>query len=455
MTRRPRRVTTCALVALAALVAILTGCGRDDGADATAGGGDAPVLARADPDRCAANRAAGPITYLTGFDFGATVSILDVVVADELGYFADLCLDVTVQPGLSTQNVAPLSAGRAQLAGVGSFSEVAVASAAGADIEAVVVFGKTSVEQLIVEAGSDIVELADVPSAPMGVKGAIPYSIRAMLAAAGVDEGSITQIQVDFNPIVLFETDIETLPVSTSNEPRQLADQGFEFRVFDPGALGVTSTFGVIAANREFAAAHPTAVADFVRAVARGFREASADPDAAVAISLDRSDPDLFFSAESERFRWETERDLVVASTPAGQPVGAIDLDRLQAELDGLVELGVIPADGVDVASAADPGFVASVHDGPDLLWPEPGAGDDDQVVVGIDGATTTSLVPLDRDLPLGRIIPAPNSGRAPDSPNDPGGWQQLLVLGAIVGGMALIVGLVVREARRARRATR
>ncbi|HSL56682.1 MAG TPA: hypothetical protein VK866_02465 [Acidimicrobiales bacterium] len=61
------------------------------------------------------------------------------------------------------------------------------------------------------------------------------------------------------------------------------------------------------------------------------------------------------------------------------------------------------------------------------------------------------TLAPLESDLPLGDIIPRPNSGRAPDSPNDPGGWQQYLVLGLIVGAMALIVALVVRESRRAR----
>ena len=45
-------------------------------------------------DRCAANEAAGTITYLSGFDFAATASIIDVVVADAAGYYEDLCLDV-------------------------------------------------------------------------------------------------------------------------------------------------------------------------------------------------------------------------------------------------------------------------------------------------------------------------------------------------------------------------
>ena len=39
------------------------------------------------PARCAANKAAGKITYLSGFDFAASASIVDVVVAKEKGYF--------------------------------------------------------------------------------------------------------------------------------------------------------------------------------------------------------------------------------------------------------------------------------------------------------------------------------------------------------------------------------
>jgi ABC-type nitrate/sulfonate/bicarbonate transport system substrate-binding protein len=356
-----------ALVALALLT--LPACGDDDG-PAESADPDAPRLAQVDPERCEANRAAGEITFATGFDFGAAVSILDVVAADAQGYYEELCLDVTVQPGFSVANVGLLSANQVQFAGVGSFSEVAVANAAGADITAVIVYGKTSIEQLIVEADSEITELADLPSAPMGVKGGIPYAVRAMIAEAGVDEDDITQIEVDFNPVLLFETEIESLPVYKSNEPRQLDDQGYEYRVFDPADYDVPASFGVIAANRGFVQEHPAAAADFVRATLRGFWFGVEDPEAAVAASLERSDPDLFFSPESEEFRWSTERDLVLATTPDDEPVGAMTLERLQAEVDNLERLGVLEPGSVDVAAAFDHTLIESVHDGTELVWP-------------------------------------------------------------------------------------
>ena len=68
-------------------------------------GGSEVVAGEAFPDdRCAANEAAGTITYLTGFDFAATASIVDVIVADANGYYDAMCLDVEIQPSVSTAN---------------------------------------------------------------------------------------------------------------------------------------------------------------------------------------------------------------------------------------------------------------------------------------------------------------------------------------------------------------
>ena len=55
-------------------------------------------------ERCEANEAAGTITYLTGFDFAAAASIVEVIVAEDAGYYDELCLDVEIQPSFSTAN---------------------------------------------------------------------------------------------------------------------------------------------------------------------------------------------------------------------------------------------------------------------------------------------------------------------------------------------------------------
>lgn len=70
------------------------------------------------------------------------------------------------------------------------------------------------------------------------------------------------------------------------------------------------------------------------------------------------------------------------------------------------------------------------------------------------DDSTTTTAPPIrDSDTGLNDIVPQPNSGQAPENPSDPGGWQQYMVFGLIIGGMALIVLLAWRQSRHARRA--
>ena len=108
------------LSAVAAIAGLtLAACGSDD--DTTVESGPAPTdvgtttdatsvagsieVAAGEPfpaARCAANEDAGTITYLTGFDYAATASIIDVIVADDLGYYDDLCLDVEIRPSFSS-----------------------------------------------------------------------------------------------------------------------------------------------------------------------------------------------------------------------------------------------------------------------------------------------------------------------------------------------------------------
>jgi hypothetical protein len=51
----------------------------------------------------------------------------------------------------------------------------------------------------------------------------------------------------------------------------------------------------------------------------------------------------------------------------------------------------------------------------------------------------------------FGHIIPRPNSGVAPKSATDRGGWGQFAVLGGIVLALGIIGGLMALESRRKR----
>jgi hypothetical protein len=375
----PRKRPVLALVAVAGLVISVTAC--DDDSNTDGNGTDIAEVESGEPfpeARCEANRAAGTITYLSSFDFAAAASIVEVLVAEDRGYFDAMCLDVDIQASFSTDNYPLVAANEAQFSSGGSFSElVTFASANEADFVALAVEGRTAIDSLIVKPGA-ATTLEDLRGATIGVKGKLPPSIAAMLAGAGLIEGT------DYDTVGLEGFDptahiaIESIvgfPGYKSNEPGILERAGIDFTLFDPTDDDVPGSFGVLYTNRTFLTEHPSAVQDFVRAAMAGLADAITDPAAASAIAVDlingNGNPN-FLSPEGETFRWETESQLIVDTTPDGTPIGVPDAAVLQDELDTYAEVGLF-GDGETpkAEDSIDASIISSVYaDDGSIIYP-------------------------------------------------------------------------------------
>jgi ABC-type nitrate/sulfonate/bicarbonate transport system substrate-binding protein len=377
------RLPPMTVIAFSCIV-LIAACGSDDdtasGATTTAGAVDGAgevVAGEAFPDeRCAANRAAGPITYLTGFDFAAAASIVEVIVADANGYYDDMCLDVEITPSFSTANYALIAENNAQFASGGSFSEV-VAFAAANDAEFVVtsVAGPTAIDALILKPGV-ATELADLEGSTIGVKGKLPPSVAAMLATAGLveNENYETVLLDGFDPTAHIAIEsIDGFPGWKSNEPGALERAGIDVDLFDPLEYDIPGSFGVIYANREFVDENPSAAADFMRATMMGLADAIADPDAAANAAVDLinsgGNPN-FLSPDGEVFRWTTDATLITDLTPAGQGVGIPDRDALQNELDTYAEVGLFGELDTPDADTYISDVLEGLYDGDTVVWP-------------------------------------------------------------------------------------
>lgn len=358
-----------------------TQTGDDDGdtTDADPSAGLEVVAGEAFPaERCELNRAAGTVTFLTGFDYAAAASIVEVITADALGYYDELCLDVEILSSFSTANYPLVAGGQGQFASGGSFSEVvAFALAAETDLVAVTVAGTTPIDTLIVRPG--IAEtLEDLRGTTIGVKGKLPASIEVMLVRAGLVDGvDVDTVPVEgFDPVAhLAIPSIVGVPGWKSNEPGRLEREGVEFITFDPSLDGVPGSFGAIFTSRSFLERHPTAAEDFVRATLRGLASAIDDPAAAsghaVALVEAGGNPN-FLSIEGEVFRWETEATLIASGAAPGSAPGAPDPDRLSAEVAAYAEVGFF-GDGVlpDVADHVDADLARRVTDASGtVIWP-------------------------------------------------------------------------------------
>ena len=361
------RLRTSAAIAIAPILLLLAACAGDDdssGTDSTVVGsattvettdtsqtpdsGSEVVAGEAFPaDRCAANEAAGTINYLTGFDFAATASIVDVIVAQAEGYYEALCLDVEITSSFSTANYPLIAENDAQFASGGSFSEVvAFADANDAEFVVTAVEGPTAIDSLIVKPGV-AAELGDLAGSTIGVKGKLPPSVAAMLATAGLveNEDYETVLLDGFDPTAHIAIEsIDGFPGYKSNEPGALERAGIEFDLFDPLDYDIPGSFGIIYGNQQFIDEHPTAAEDFMRATMHGLADAIADPEAAakMAVELINSggNPN-FLSPEGEVFRWTTDAALISELTPAGTGFGVVSVDALQNELDTYAQVGL------------------------------------------------------------------------------------------------------------------
>ena len=403
MIHRSRRLLP-AVAGVAALV-VLAACGSDNtapagsattaapaGATTTAAGSatstgsaagtttTAPGVTAAgiSQERCAANKAAGAITYLSSFDFSAAASILDVVVAKDRGYFDDMCLNVSIKPGFSTSNYALVAGGQGQMSSAGSYTEILNYSKGGAKFVAVADYGKTPIEALLVRGDSPITTLQDLKGKTIGVKGDLPPSLVAMLSQAGLQRGKdYKEVLLDgFDPVAQLKTSIDALPVYKSNEPGQLDRAGVTYRLFDPADYGIPGTFGVIYTTPSFLAQHPTAVQDFVRAAFKGYADAVADPAGAVAISIkeiNAAGNQNYLTQEGETYRWQQESAIVAEGTPPGSLPGLIDPGVFASEVNAYTKAGVFPSGTPSTDGTYDADVANGVVSGTTLIWPATG----------------------------------------------------------------------------------
>lgn len=354
-----------------------TSGGGTDSTTASSGGAtdDGVTTEGISDERCAANKAAGKITYASSFDFSASASIVDVLVAKDKGYFDKMCLDVDLKPGFSTQNYALVAAGTAQFSSAGNYTEIINNSGDGANFVAVVDYGKVPVEGLVTKEGG-ATKLEDLKGKTIGVKGDLPPSIVALLAKHGLKRGTDYQeLLLDgFDPVAQLDSAIDALPVYKSNEPGQLDAAGVKYNLFDPADDDIPGTFGLLYTSKDFAEKYPTAVQDFARAALHGMEDALADVDGAVATAMTfingNGNPN-FLSDEGEKYRWTQESKLVADNTPKGEPIGLIDPELLDSEYQAYVDAGVWPDGAPEDVKPYDADVAKSVYDdNGKVIWP-------------------------------------------------------------------------------------
>lgn len=362
--RATGRLAGAALAALA-LAACGSGAPSPAAAPPTAPGGGHLISA----SRCAANRAAGTLTYLSGFQWTATVGTIDVSTAAANGWYRDLCLSVDLQagtgdPGVATRTVA---SGRTTVAEVGGAADVLTAVAGGTPVVAVATYGNVPAITLITQ--STTTDLHQLEGHTLGYKGQMPPEITAMLQAAGVDVSKVHEVGVGYDPTILPRGQVQALTGYKSNEVPTLRRLGDAIREWDPDAYGIPGTFNTLVANPAFARAHPTAIEDFLRATFHAYDWCHSHLGTCLQQEAARAPGQL--DATTERSRFTIESGLVDDHLLPAAGVGAESVAQF-APVEQLLRRDGLITSSPDLAAVVAPRYVAAVEDGGHVTWPAP-----------------------------------------------------------------------------------
>ncbi|MEE4543885.1 ABC transporter substrate-binding protein [Streptomyces sp. V4-01] len=370
------RLIRSAAAGLAAVVLSvgLAGCGSGSGS----GGNGSPGTkgSAISAKGCAENKAAGKITYLSGYQYQSSASILEYVAAAKLGYFDDLCLDVDLKPGTgdTAQNTKLLASGQAKVSAVAE-QDLIQARANGIDIVGVSSYSDAGLDILMTN--KDITRLPQLDGKVVGHKGYVPAAVEAMLVKAGVTWGSLKLVKEGYDPSVLprRQGGLEALTGFVSNEPNQLRAAGKDVTVWKPVDYGIPSSLGAMAVNPAFAKAHPRAVEDVLRAALHAYAYCSSGEkhiEECVGYAARLSGPT--YDKKLNASIWKTETQVVRDNPTPGLPLGAVDPANVGRIVDMLHQFRIVPA-GVSADEARrwfDTSFVSGLYADGKLVWPAP-----------------------------------------------------------------------------------
>ena len=353
-----------ALAASLALVGALAACGSSSGTTNQQTGSKDVSAAR-----CQQNRAAGKITYMTGYHFQSSASILEVEAAAKKGWFKDLCLDVTLQPGTgdTSQNGKLLASGQIQLSGLAE-QDVIQDNANGIKVTGVSAYSDAGLDVLMTD--PSITDLKQLDGKTVGYKGYFPPTVQSMMLQQGVDWNSLKRVVVGYDPTVLTRGQVQALTGFASNEPNILKAAGHTVKVWQPADYHVPSSLGGIAVNPGFAKQHPTAVQDFLRAVFRAWGYCGTPANVEECLGYGKSFAGAQFDQAHEKAVWTTEFGLA-QKNPLKTPY-LVDLDNVTAVANLLSTYAGVKVDAASAKADFDNSYAGAVVKDGKVVWPAP-----------------------------------------------------------------------------------
>ena len=260
----------------------------------------------------------------------------EIYHALERGYFREAGLDVTVEPSKGSADAITRTASQAADIGIGDISTLVEFASRRPEIapKALFILHNRSPQAVISLKSSGISKLTDLHGRILG-QGPADAPSRMFPAVANIAGLDMSRIEVrQFSPqlrdTMLVTKQVDAVTGFDSTVLFNLKANGIA--IDDVGVIyyadnGLDVYGNAFLANPAFLQAKPDAVRAFVRAAARGWRDAIADPKAAM-MSLGKHNNLAKLDIEAERLAWLGSHQIVTPATRK-DGIGAYDRDRL------------------------------------------------------------------------------------------------------------------------------
>ncbi len=287
-------------------------------------------------------------------------------VAQELGFYAEEGLDVTVLDGGNVNPTVAVASGNADF-GTDWVANILTQRDQGLEVVNIAQIYQTSGYRLVALKTSGIEEIADLAGRKVGVWAfGNEFAAEAVFSAAGftsnldptVTDPDIDAVVYAFDPSLVFPNEVDVASAMTYNELDQIIGLGYELdvlSVLDPADIGADlledSIFATPAtlASTNFKGSGLTGaeVAErFLRATIRGWEYAVANQEEAVQIVLSHCGDTCAGSGSRQspliHQTWQMAEVAKLVKPTPDTAVGALDRAAFERSVNLLVEVGLI-----------------------------------------------------------------------------------------------------------------
>ena len=271
-------------------------------------------------------------------------------VAQDKGFYKSSGLNVNIQPGGPDFPAIQMVAGGNEQFGVTGADQILIARSKGVPVVALAVIYRRNPFVLFSLAKSGIKTPADYVGKTVGVKigGNEELIYRAVLAKAGIDKSTLTEIPVKFDITPLLTGAIDVWPGYLINEVLAAKEKGFDVNVVYPSDYGIDLYADTLFTTEQMLKQKPDLVRRFVAATLKGWNDAIAAPEDAAKITVGHGD----------KLTYDHELAMLKASIPLlkpdGKAVGAMDEAGWRTAQQLLISAG-FQKEPVNVAAAFSP----------------------------------------------------------------------------------------------------